>query len=422
MPGTSIKKFSFAASTVLAATISATSLHAQAPAPASPEPPSFVFAPGKTSVEVPFELLANAVYVSATMNGKGPFLFALDTGSCCSAFSAELAGEMGLKPEGETMGMGAGSSTNKMGLVKGHIEFGFPQGVKLATDDANTLSFEGVWPLIGRRFYGNIGYDVLKDLIVRIDYEKKIITFTSPAAFKYTGSGQSFKTTMMMNYDPQFEGAFTVSGLAPIATKFTLDTGAGGTIVSTPLVKANHLLEAVHEKLPMPSHGVGEGVSQDLVGRIANLRLGRFEVEKPLVVISQDTAGSLTLPAIGVNLGGNILRHFTVIIDYPGKTLVLEPNSHFADAFHSDASGLILAASGDDFKTFTVQAIVPDSPAAKAGLKTGDVITMFDGAPASRYALWELQDELKNSGHRLKLEVKRGTQSIQCELTLKSLV
>jgi hypothetical protein len=406
----------------LVASAQATNDHPISSANEPVEAAGFSFAAGRSTVEVPFELLGNAIYVSARMNGKGPFLFVLDTGSCCSVFAAELADQLGVNPQGEMKGTGAGSSSNKMGLVKGKIDFNFPAGLTLSTDDANTLSLAGVWPLIGRPFYGIIGYDVMKDVVVQIDYDKRIVTFYSPAAYKYSGKGQVFKTKLEMDYDPQFSGTFTVPGLAPVPTVFTIDTGAGGTIITTPLVKANHLVENIHDKLPSPSHGVGEGQSNDLVGRLASIHLGQYELRRPLVALSQDTEGSLASAAIGVNLGGNLLRRFTVTIDYPGKTLALEPNSHFADPFPADASGLVLKAEGEDFRTFIVQGIVPDSSAAKADLQPGDVITAIDGKAAQAIALWELQDLLKNSGHVVKLSIRRGSRSFTCELSLRGLV
>ena len=116
---------------------------------------TFSFPAGKSAVPVPFELLANAVFVSAKLNGKGPFLFAIDTGSSGSVFASELTDELGMKPQGETQGIGAGA-TYKMGVVRGKIEFDLPGGLKLSTDDANTVSMAGLWPLIGRRIYGDI--------------------------------------------------------------------------------------------------------------------------------------------------------------------------------------------------------------------------------------------------------------------------
>jgi membrane-associated protease RseP (regulator of RpoE activity) len=224
-----------------------------------------------------------------------------------------------------------------------------------------------------------------------------------------------------MNYDPQVAGTFAVEGMAAVSTRFTIDTGAGGTVITTPLVKANDLLKTVTDKIPSPSHGVGGGESNDIVGRVESITLGPYKLRQPLVALSRDTTGSLTMEDIGINVGGNILRRFTVIIDYPRRRVILEPNSHFADPFLADASGLVLKAEGSDFKTVVVQGVVSNSPAAKAGLQEHDEITAIDGEPTGRYALWEIQDRLKNSGHVVKLAIKRGARSFICEVALRSL-
>ena len=392
----------------------------QTPAPSALDIETFSFPAGTSAIQVPFELLANAVFVSAKVNGKGPFLFAIDTGSSGSVFAGELTDELGMKPQGETRGSGAGA-TYEMGVVRGKISFDLPGGLKLSTEGANTVSMAGLWPLIGQRVYGDIGYDVLKDLVVEFDYENRLVIFYSPANYNYSGKGQALGATLEMNYDPQIAGTFVVAGRAAVPTRFTIDTGAGGTIIATPLVNANNLLKAVRDQISSPSHGVGGGESNDVVGRIESITLGPYKLQQPLVALSQDTTGSLTMHDIGINVGGNILRRFTVIIDYPRHKVILEPNSHFADPFLADASGLVLKAEGSNFKTVVVRGVVSGSPAANAGLQENDVITAIDGEPTARYALWEIQDRLKDSGHVVKLAIKRGTRFLICEVALQSL-
>jgi membrane-associated protease RseP (regulator of RpoE activity) len=189
-----------------------------------------------------------------------------------------------------------------------------------------------------------------------------------------------------------------------ISTEFTVDTGAGGTIVTAPLVRANHLLQSVTQKIPSPSHGIGNGVSEDVVVRMGEIRLGTYVLKNPLVALSQDKEGSLADDAF-VNIGGNVLSRFTVIIDYT----------------RTDSG-----AGGDDLRTFTVKGVIAGSAADKAGLRQGDIITAIDGAPASKYALWELQNVLKESGKEYLLTIQRdgtivplmlsSTRSAPCEL------
>jgi S1-C subfamily serine protease len=102
--------------------------------------------------------------------------------------------------------------------------------------------------------------------------------------------------------------------------------------------------------------------------------------------------------------------------------LILEPNSQFHEPFASDASGLVLKASGADFKTFVVDDIAPRSPATEAGLQEGDVILAIDGDSTRKYAMWELQDEFKKSGRVYALKTQRGGTTFVRKLRLRSLL
>ena len=141
-----------------------------------------------------------------------------------------------------------------------------------------------------------------------------------------------------------------------------------------------------------------------------------------MVALTSDTQGSFASKTLGVNLGANILKRFTVIIDYSHKQLILEPNAHLNDPFNADASGLVLKASGDNFKTFSVRALVPDSPAIEAGIQLGDRITAIDGEPLDKYALWQVQELLQKDGMVCQLSLERGDKKFTARLNLRSLL
>jgi len=56
--------------------------------------------------------------------------------------------------------------------------------------------------------------------------------------------------------------------------------------------------------------------------------------------------------------------------------------------------------------------VVPDSPAAKAGLKAGDVILKVAGEPAESADRVQQIVETKNVGDRIAMEIKRGSDSL----------
>jgi len=62
--------------------------------------------------------------------------------------------------------------------------------------------------------------------------------------------------------------------------------------------------------------------------------------------------------------------------------------------------------------------ILPDSPAAKAGIQEGDEITQVDGVPVARgvEVLWQTAKHF--TGEKVKIIIKRGEETIQTELGL----
>jgi len=370
---------------------------------------------------VPFELLANGVFLPVYVNGKGPFFFELDTGSDMSMVASETAAAIGIETKGVMQGMGAGSSSVAMAMIP-RLDLALPGGPVMSTTEAGTASMAGLWPLVGRPIDGDLGYDVLRHYVVKIDYHLRLLTLYDPATYSYHGPGKSLPFTLWGDYDPQITGALVVPGRPPIPVPYTLDTGAGGTIVTAPLVRSERLRESAVSVLPFPSHGIGNGVSQDILARLAALRIGSYEIDRPLVALSQDTVRSLTHASLGVNLGGNVLRRFTVIIDYPGRRLILEPNSEFPEPFASDASGLVVEAQGKDFRTFLVKAVVAGSPAAEAGVREGDVVAGIEGQDIRRYALWQLQDALKQAGRICRLRLRHEGRAMVVAVRLRALL
>jgi C-terminal processing protease CtpA/Prc len=70
--------------------------------------------------------------------------------------------------------------------------------------------------------------------------------------------------------------------------------------------------------------------------------------------------------------------------------LILEPTPHTADSFDAPTAGVLLAADGDDFRTFRITDLTVDGAARVAGMQVEDVIVSLDGRPAATMTLDEL--------------------------------
>jgi C-terminal processing protease CtpA/Prc len=94
-----------------------------------------------------------------------------------------------------------------------------------------------------------------------------------------------------------------------------------------------------------------------------------------LVADYPQTKGGLAMPFLGANVGGAVWKRFTMTLDYQRLTMTLTPNADFDSRDDWDRSGLYLINNG----AITIIDVRPGTPAAKAGLTKGDVITSVNG-------------------------------------------
>ena len=211
------------------------------------------FPNGKFAVQFPFELLANGIFFPVHIADKGPFNFALDTGSFNSIIASEIVGKLGIETGGSRQGTGSGTDFTAAQIPK--LDLVLPGDLIASTTRGAAISLAGLSPLIGRPFHGIIGFDVLSRLVVQIDYQNKSLTLFEPTHFEYEGRTASVPFTSWANYDPQIEGQLVIAGKR-IPVRIVLDTGAGGTTVTTSVVKANRLTESI-KTLQSPDVGAG---------------------------------------------------------------------------------------------------------------------------------------------------------------------
>jgi C-terminal processing protease CtpA/Prc len=112
------------------------------------------------------------------------------------------------------------------------------------------------------------------------------------------------------------------------------------------------------------------------------------------------------------SIGGEILRRFEVIIDYPHQKLYLKPNRYLKDPIYYNRAGLEIVAPMPDFPYFLVGQIERGSPADLAGLKPQDQLVSINGAPVSEYSLGEIQLFFrKRAGTKVWVSFRREGQA-----------
>ena len=409
--------------------------------------------------KIDFEMINNVILIPVEVNGL-QLKFLLDTGVSKPIVFNFLKASDSLQilnaEKIEVRGLGNGS--NLQALRSSHNVFKIGEAVN--KDQAFFAVFDpdlNFAPKLGKAIDGIIGYDVFKDFVVQIDYNKKHIKIYKPERFKYKNCKKYQSFDLTFNYNKPFLSAkVDLESKKNIPVNMLLDSGSSDAI---------WLFENDKKQIVVGTNYftdyLGAGLSGSVYGKrskIEALKLGDFVIKNPKVAFPD----LLTVSAVqsfydrNGSLGGEILKRFNCIFDYPNSKLYLKPNSNFRAPFSYNKSGLLVEHSGvrmvmeiDPYNnptisfsdryhvnvsgviksnyryqlkpTYVIYQIVPDSPAEKSGLLIGDRIVAINKKLTENMSLDKLNSYFfQESGQILQIKVDRNGFERQFKLTLKS--
>jgi C-terminal processing protease CtpA/Prc len=204
-----------------------------------------------------------------------------------------------------------------------------------------------------------------------------------------------------------------LNGREPIEGKFEIDSGGTGILnLNTPFVDKHKMLETLAKQTPGKMGGAG-GSAATVKAHVPAVELGSFAIKNPLVVFARGTEGSEGSTEYDGSLNNGFLSEFKVVLDYSHSQMILERNTRAS----RDLSGLEIVAEPPRFRTFVVNAVEENSPAAAAGIQEEDTIVSIDGHPTAQLTLRKLRRLFTQPGERV-LNIKRGATTIQVRLRL----
>ena len=411
--------------------------------------------------DVKFQLINNLIVIPLEINGK-PLNFIFDTGVNKTIVFNSLSSEnvfLNDKRIYKLRGLGGGnpvdaviSENNTFRLNK---LVGKNQKVYIVLKDEFDLSSK-----MGITIHGVIGYDILKDLVLKMDYRKKRIRFYESENFKIgkCKKCQEFPLQIHRN-KPFIDVNITVNeGEEKIPVKMLIDSGGSDAI---------WLFEYSKEGIVTPEKHfddfLGVGLSGTIYGkrsRISDITIGTFKIPEPSVsfldTISTRTARSFK--ERNGSIGNNILKRFTVWFDYPNNKITLKKSAPFTGGFNYNMSGIEVVYNGKvlipvresrlndgygrdtggssgtsinlvtnyvyRFKpSYRVNEVIKGSPAALAGVKKGDIILNINGKPTHQLSLNKIISIFQEKNKKLiRMTIQRDQERIKIEFRLKKVV
>jgi hypothetical protein len=337
-----------------------------------------------------------------------------DTGAT-NVIGKEWEPSLGVTDQGKLPGGGVGDAKADVGLTSvDRISVG---GLVLNKQSFVTIGQDKWERVEGKQSAGLIGYEVAKRVVTVIDYARHRITFIKPEAFKPQKGLDAIHITFN-DHTPQIEGA-----LDGIPGKFDIDTGSRATVdIPGPFAQAHNLLASYQASPPViTGWGVG-GPARSRVTYAHKLTLGSVTIHNPLIELSEQKKGAFASPYFAGNVGGGVLRRFTVTLDYPHAAMYLQPNENFLDPDVFDRSGMWLIQSENKHDA-DVADVMPNGAAAKAGVTSADRIVAVDGQTVATLSLPELRTRFKQKpGTTVKLMVAGPQGTREVNLTLQDVM
>ncbi|KMQ60720.1 peptide-binding protein [Chryseobacterium sp. BLS98] len=402
---------------------------------------------------IPFKLINNLIFIPINVNGA-ELTFMLDTGVAETILFSLDNKEVKLQNIEKIKFSGLGGNISIDGFksdrntakIGDHI-INSSMLLYIVIDEEFNISSH-----IGIPVNGVIGYHFFKNHPISIDYiSKKITVYQDADVFKKKIRKFDELPISVENDKPYLIADVEMTNEKK-ESKLLIDLGNSDAIWLFPTL----IKDFVYNR-PNIDDYLGRGFNGDIYGkrsRIHNFYLRDFKFEMPLtampdeysiqhVTLVKDRKGSV---------GGEIMRRFSVVFDYPNGKLYLKKNKNFDDPFHFNMSGLDFQQDGLEWQEdrikiepkklseanteisvinnfqykfilkpiFSVAGVRKDSPAFKAGLKKDDRVITINGNRTADMTMEKIIEMMKSEeGKNITMVIQRKNKEMTFSFVLE---
>lgn len=416
---------------------------------------NFVFADDRVKDKIKFNLVNNVILVPVKVNNVD-LVFLLDTGASRSViFSMEAVDSLQLYNTSSVMLRGLGGGDLVQGILSKNNSISIGRAKK--TNQSFYVIFDSTLQLssrLGVPVHGIIGYDFFKDFVVEINYSRRKMMFYLPESYKKRKCKSCLEKAVFFNQNkPNVNATYKDDGIEK-EINLLLDSGSSDALW---LFESDSILvpeEAFDDYL-------GVGINGSIYGKRAKVdefSVGDFRLDSVHSAYPDLTSikDSEAIKNRNGSIGGEIMRRFNLVVNYPEKYVRFKKNRYFKDPFNYNMSGLTLEhgsftifkeitdhnvlhisqkESGDALRktlpnsynfilerVYRVAEIREGSPAKEAGMKVGDEIVEINGTPAYKYKLDQLYKLFQSKeGKVIDLLVSRGNENFKVKFSLREI-
>lgn len=377
--------------------------------------------------EIPFQLVNNLIVVPVMLDDLIPLNFLVDTGVRTTILTERFYSDfLGIKYDRKISIKGAGNLMEVEAYIASNVNFSLhdlmvrEQSMLVLEKDYLELSNQ-----LGMKVEGILGYDLFRSFVVKIDYQTNIMTLYEPSGFKPSRNYVSFALNVEDTKPYISCQMINIPGEEKRPLKLMIDTGASHALLL-------HQSDSC-DQFSLPEKTIygnlGRGLAGDIVGHIGRIPYLHFSDKfkfKQVITSFPEEVSYGNIREGGQRdgtIGGELLSRFTVIFDYPNEAFYMSRNKRYSDPFIYNKTGLTLTAKGADLSTFKVVEVREKSPAATAGIQSGDIILKINGVKAKHYTLASLYEKLrKRDGKKIRLRMKRGEEEFRAIFRLKDII
>ncbi|MFC0779321.1 PDZ domain-containing protein [Flavobacterium sp. HJSW_4] len=416
----------------------------------------FILENNATKATIPFKLINNLIFIPIKVNGV-ELNFLLDSGvEETILFSMDEKQEVSFNNVVKIKLRGLGSEEEIEGLkstrniLETHGLKSSDHMVFIILDQSFNLSSH-----IGIPVNGIIGHKFFRNNLVEVNYQKKkIIVHAKGNKFQEKLNKQFRMVPITVEKAKPYVMTTATVNDQEIPAKLLIDIG-----------NSDAFWVFENDKIKLPNKNfpdfLGKGFSGDIEGhraKIDKFSIDEFDFKKPIVSFpdSASIRNVKMVPGRIGSVGGEVLKRFTLVLDYGEKKLYLKRNSKFGEPFTYNKSGITVQHNGlqwvqetvhletvrvastmdelqekdrndNNFKykfalkpVYEIVNVRKNSAAEKCGLQKGDIIVSINKNQPYKYSLQQINSLLKSEDDVwINMEVERNSLVLKFRFKLE---